>query len=95
MEEIKAEINSEPIEGIEGEEQHPLLSEQDIAQLEEVGISIEEANSQIQKLKQGVSYQQIIASASLERGIISISPKERSSISISGINTALSQIIKS
>lgn len=53
------------------------FSEKDLAQLEEHGISIEEAQQQVNAIREGFPYPDVISSASLEQGIIRIEPSEQ------------------
>ncbi len=49
-----------------------LFNEKDLIELEERGISLEEANRQVESIRSGFPFLDIIAPASLERGIIRI-----------------------
>ncbi len=53
-----------------------LFTEQDLAQLESVGISVEEASRQVSDIRAGFPYLDIQAPASLERGIIRLDREE-------------------
>lgn len=57
-------------------EQNELFTERDLQQLAEYGISQEEAMRQVQDMRSGFPYLDIIASASLERGIVRIEKGE-------------------
>lgn len=57
-------------------EQEQLFTTEDLALLEARGISLEEATRQVQAMRTGFPYLQILASASLERGIVRIDASE-------------------
>ena len=54
-----------------------LFSPEDIEELQGRGIAVEEAEAQVHDIRSGFPYLSIIASASLERGIIRVEPDEQ------------------
>ena len=54
-----------------------LFSPEDIEELQGRGITVEEAEAQVHDIRSGFPYLSIIASASLERGIIRVEPDEQ------------------
>lgn len=57
-------------------QEQPLFTEQDLLHLEEYGISIEEAMRQVQDIRMGFPYLDIIAPASLEYGIVRVEKQD-------------------
>lgn len=55
-----------------------LFTDADLKQLEEHGISLEEAIRQVESIRKGFPYLQIQSSASIERGIVQLSNEEES-----------------
>lgn len=55
---------------------HELFSPEDIKQLHEQGISLEEAEQQVEDIRSGFPYLNIQAAASLQRGIVRLSREE-------------------
>ena len=53
-----------------------LFTVQDLEELQRRGISLEEATQQVEDIRQGFPYLEILASASLEDGIISNEPSQ-------------------
>ena len=59
-------------------ETNSLFSEQDLKQLEALGVSVEEATQQIESIRKGFPYLNIEASASIERGVVRLDNEEMS-----------------
>ena len=53
-----------------------MLTEQDLKQIAEKGISEEKLNAQLEEFKTGFPFLKLEAAASVERGIIATTPEE-------------------
>ncbi len=73
---MEEEIEQIEIQTEEVKEKPRLFTEQDLEQLEKQGVSPEEAERQVESIRSGFPYLDVIAPATLERGIIRIDKEE-------------------